>query len=93
MTISGSTQANESSRKTRAETRASAGGKPEMALAPGDGLSKCLWAALSVRHFQKENLVITIKRPYYTADFLEKSVFYWAGPQRHTHPARHKTLK
>ena len=44
-------------------------------------------------HFQKKNLVITIKRPYYIADFLEKSVFYWAGPQTHTHPVSHNTLK
>lgn len=47
---------------------------------------------LSVRCFQKEKLVITIKRPYYIADFLEKSVFYWAGLQMHTHTllaARH----
>ena len=56
-----------------------------MASAHEDRFSKCLWAALSVHYFQKENLVITIKRPYYTADFLEKSVFYWAGPQTHTH--------
>ncbi len=64
-----------------------------MALDRGDELGKCLWVALSVRHFQKKNLVITIKQPYYTADFLEKSVFYWAGLQTHTHPTSHKTPK
>lgn len=85
MATSGSTQARETSRMDETETRASTGGEPEMALALGDRLCKCLWAALSVRHFQKEKLVITIKRPYYIADFLEKSVFYWAGPQTHTH--------
>lgn len=56
-----------------------------MALALGHRLSKCLWAATSLRHFQNEKLVITIKRPYYIADFLEKSVFYRAGLQMHTH--------
>lgn len=56
-----------------------------MALALGHRLSKCLWAAPSLRHFQNEKLVITIKRPYYIADFLEKSVFYRAGLQMHTH--------
>lgn len=57
----------------------------DMALALGHRLSECLWAALSLRHFQNEKLVITIKRPYYIADFLEKSVFYRAGLQMHTH--------
>lgn len=57
----------------------------DMALALGHRLSKCLWAAPSLRHFQNEKLVITIKRPYYIADFLEKSVFYRAGLQMHTH--------
>lgn len=75
------------------ETTVFAEGQWKMVLALRDCLSKCLWAALPVRYFQKENLVITIKRPYYIADFLEKSVFYWAGPQTHTHPASHNTLK
>lgn len=77
--------------KTRASVQVEQ--KRRLALTLRDGLSKCLWAALSVQYFQKENLVITIKRPYYIADFLEKSVFYWAGPQTHTHPASHNTPK
>lgn len=81
----------EASRVDETETRASAeDSEREMALDPGDGLCKWLWVVLSVCHFQKENLVITIKRLYYTADFLEKSVFYWAGLQTHTHPTSHK---
>lgn len=56
-----------------------------MASALGGRLSQCLWVAHLVRRVQKEKLVITIKRPYYIADFLEKSVFYWAGLQMHTH--------
>lgn len=39
--------------------------------------------------FQKQKLVITIKRPYYIANFLEKSVFYRAGPPLHTHMYTH----
>lgn len=57
----------------------------DMALGLGHRPSGCLWAALFLRHFQNEKLVITIKRPYYIADFLEKSVFYRAGLQMHTH--------
>lgn len=39
-------------------------------------------------YFQNGDLVITIKRPDYIADFLKKSVFYWAGLQTtHTHPS------
>lgn len=39
-------------------------------------------------YFQNGDLVITIKQPDYIADFLKKSVFYWAGLQTtHTHPS------
>lgn len=74
----------------------SAEGRQEVASAFGEkSASACGQLSLSLCHFQKKNLVITIKWPYYTADFLEKSVFYWAGLQMHTHthPASHNTLK
>lgn len=51
----------------------------------GLGQFKTVGSFLSVSYFQKEKLVITIKRPYYIADFLGKSVFYWAGLQTHSH--------
>ena len=82
---SGSMRARATSRMNETKTRASAGEEQKMASGLQDGPGKCLWAALFVCYFQKENPVITIKRPYYAADFLEKSVFYRAGPQTRTH--------
>lgn len=95
MAASESRQARETSRINETETGKSAEGEQEMALAQEmDSASGCGQLTLSpLCHFQKENLVITIKRPYYIADFLEKSVFYWAGLQMHTHPVGHNTLK